>query len=91
MIDVTGEGLRGRANIVVLNSKLLASLCDYRRDLGVVGLDHAREEVVRGLVVECPGEDVPKPAVGGVVLCCCYLHLCPSVCVCVCVCVHMCA
>jgi hypothetical protein len=39
--------------VVVLHTKLFACLDQYRCDLGVVVLGHAREEVVDSLVVEC--------------------------------------
>ena len=39
--------------VVVLDAKLLAGLDDNGRDLAVVVLGHAGEDVVRGLVVEC--------------------------------------
>lgn len=75
---MTRECLGGRVDTVVLDTELLAGLGHDGRDLWVVGLDHAREKVVGGLMVEGAREDGPEPAVGGVVLSCCDLHLSPG-------------
>ena len=68
MSNVTVESLLHSADVVILEAKLLTGLPHDGRDLLVVGLDDAREEVVSDLVVESTGEDTPEPAVCGVVL-----------------------
>ena len=71
------EGLLGGVNVVVLDAKLLASLPHNGCYTTVVRLDDPGEEVVGCLMVEGPCEHRPEPAVSRIVLCRCYLHLCP--------------
>ena len=49
---MAAEGLLGGVHVMVGDTKLAAGLSHDGRDLGIVGLDHTREEVVCGLVVE---------------------------------------
>ena len=77
VVDVTAQGLPHGVHIVVGDAKLLTGLSDYGGDERVVGLDHTREEMVSGLVVEGSSEDIPEPAVSGIVLSGGHLHLSP--------------
>ena len=52
VVDVAAECLLGGVHIVVGDTKLTAGLGHNGRDLGIVGLDHTREEMMRGLMVE---------------------------------------
>lgn len=51
-LKVQLQGLLGRTGVMEFDSKLLASLPNDGGDLGVVGLNDSREEVVGNLVVE---------------------------------------
>ena len=77
MFNVAAESFPGRVDVVVSDTKFLARLLHNGRDLGVVGLDYAREEVVGRLVVQRPSEHCPEPASCGVVLGSRYLQLSP--------------
>ena len=68
----------GCVNIVVSDAELFASLFDNWCDLGVVGLDYPREEMVSCLMVQGANKHCPEPATGGIVLCGRYLHLSPD-------------
>ena len=76
---MTEKCLGHRLNVVVLYSKLLARLPHDGCDLTIVRLDHAREQVVRSLVVQSSREHGPEPAIGSVVLCGSNFKLCPGV------------
>ena len=78
MVDMATQCLPCCLNIVVLEPKLFACLGHDGCDLGVVGLNHSRKEMVSCLMVQGSSEDSPKPAVSGIVLCCCYLHFRPG-------------
>ena len=49
---MAAESLLGGVHVVVGDTKLTAGLGHNGRDLGIVGLDHTREEMMRGLMVE---------------------------------------
>ena len=72
------QGLPHGVHVVVGDAKLLAGVPNDGGDEGVVGLDYPGEEMVGCLVVEGSSEDVPEPAVGGVVLRGGHLHLRPA-------------
>ena len=72
------EGLSDGVHVVILDAVLLAGLFHDGGDAGIVGLDNAREQVVRCLVVESTRECRPEPAASGVVLRRGNLHLCPG-------------
>ena len=72
------EGFSDGVHVVILDAVLLAGLLHDGGDAGIVGLDDAREQVVRRLVVESAREHCPEPAASGVVLCRGNLHLCPE-------------
>ena len=95
VVEMTVEGLPHGVHVMVPEAKLPTGLLQYGSDEGVVCLDHSREEVVGGLVVQGSSEHTPEPAVRGIVLRGRHLHLrpvcvCVRACVCVCVCVRAC-
>ncbi len=78
MTDVTAQCLCGSVHIVIGDSKLLASLCNDRGDLRIMGLYYPGKEMVGGLVIKCSSEHGPEPTVGGIVLRSGHLHLSPE-------------
>lgn len=78
MINVTAQGFLSGIHIVVLDPKLLTGLLYNGGDLGVMGLDDAREQVMSSLMVEGTSEHCPEPATCSVVLGCGYLQLGPG-------------
>ena len=99
VVEMTVEGLPHGVHVMVPEAKLPTGLLQYGSDEGVVGLDHSREEVVGGLVVQGSSEHTPEPAVRGIVLRGRHLHLRPvrvracayvRMCVCVRMCVRVC-
>ena len=74
---MAADCLSGCINIVVGDAKLSASLFNDGSDLGVVRLDHTREEVVSCLVVQGASDQRPEPAACGIVLRSSHLHLSP--------------
>lgn len=76
---MASQCLSGRLHIVVLDPILPTRLLHNGRDLGVMGLDNARKQVMSGLMVEGTSEHGPEPAACGIVLCCSHLQLCPEV------------
>lgn len=77
MFNVAADCLSGCVNVVIGDAEIFASLFDDGCDLGVVGLDHAGEEMVSCLVVQGASDQRPEPAACGIVLRGSHLHLSP--------------
>ena len=75
---MAGQGLSGGVHVVVLDAEVSAGLLHNGSDLGVVGLDDPREQVVGGLVIQGAREHGPEPTASSIVLRGGYLKLSPA-------------
>ena len=77
VINMATEGQGSGVHVMVLDAKFFARLANDGRNLHIVRLDDAREEVVGSLMIEGTSEHCPEPTVCGIVLSCGNLEFSP--------------